>query len=93
MDMKENGRDVALKISRNKKFDFDNATVEIKILHTLKKLDPTDTQGVVKIIDSFPYRKHYVLVFELLDINLYRYITETPDFKGIKDSTMRSLTG
>jgi len=34
--MKEGGKDVALKISRNKKFDVDNANVEFKILTTLK---------------------------------------------------------
>ena len=91
--MKEGGCEVALKISRNKKFDVDNASVEIKILQALKKNDPTDKHGVVKIIDSFPFRKHYVLVFELLDVNLYRYITETPNFKGIPNSLMRKLTG
>lgn len=31
-DLKQNGVEVALKISRNKKFDIENAAVEIKIL-------------------------------------------------------------
>ena len=92
MDLKEGGREVALKISRNKKFDFDNASIEINILHTLKKADPTDKQGVVKIIDSFPFRKHYVLVFELLDVNLYRYMQEIPNFKGMDRGMFKSVT-
>jgi len=40
----------------------------------LKKEDPTDKHGVVRIIDSFPFRKHMVLVFELLGVNLYKYM-------------------
>ena len=64
--MKEGGRSVALKISRNKKFDYDNAQVEIKILNTLNKEDPSDQLGIVRLRESFPFRKHMVLVFELL---------------------------
>lgn len=55
-----------MKISRNKKFDVDNAEVEFKILKTLKEKDPTDKHGIVRIMDSFHFRKHVVLVFELL---------------------------
>lgn len=36
LDLKENGKYVALKISRNKKDDVDNAVVEYEILQTLK---------------------------------------------------------
>ena len=74
VDMKEGGKEVAVKISRNKKFDFENAQVEIKILETLKRKDPYGRQGVVRILDHFPFRKHMVLVFELLGMNLYRYM-------------------
>ena len=73
VDLKDGGKDVALKISRNKKFDVDNAQVEIKILESLKKKDSTDRYGVVRILDSFPFRKHMVIVCELLGANLYRY--------------------
>ena len=37
--MKEGGKEVAVKISRNKKFDVDNAMVEVRILETLKYKD------------------------------------------------------
>ena len=63
-----------MKISRNKKFDVDNAEVEYKILKTLKDHDPTDRHGVVRIIDCFHFRKHVVLVFELLGSNLYKHM-------------------
>jgi hypothetical protein len=36
IDIKDGGREVAVKISRNKKFDFDNASIEYKILSTIK---------------------------------------------------------
>jgi dual specificity protein kinase YAK1 len=73
-DIKDSGKEVAIKISRNKKFDFDNAMVEYKILNTIKQHDPTDSSGIVRVMDSFPFRKHYILVFELLGINLYKHI-------------------
>ena len=38
-DMWEGGKVVAVKISRNKKFDVDNAMVEVRILETLKNKD------------------------------------------------------
>lgn len=65
-DIKEGGRDVALKISRNKKFDTDNALVEHKLLLQLNEKDPANSKGVVRVLDCFPFRKHMVLVFELL---------------------------
>ena len=35
-DIKDGGKEVAIKISRNKKFDFDNASVEYRILCAIK---------------------------------------------------------
>jgi hypothetical protein len=72
--MKEGGKEVALKISRNKKFDFDNASVEFKILSKLKAKDPTDKYGVVRVIEYFPFRKHMVIVTELLGMNIYKFM-------------------
>jgi len=74
VDLKETGKDLALKISRNKKFDFENAQMEYKILQTLKKNDPSDGCGIVRVLGCFPFRKHMVLVTELLGINLYKYM-------------------
>ena len=73
-DMREGGKEVAVKISRNKKFDVDNAQVEVKILEALKSKDPQDRFGCVKILDNFHFRRHMVLVFEFLGTNLYRYM-------------------
>lgn len=73
IDMKEGGREVAVKISRNKQFDFDNGLVEYRILSTIKENDPTDSSGIVRVLDCFPFRKHMVLVFELLGENLFKH--------------------
>lgn len=40
------------------------------------------------MIDHFMFRSFYVIVFELLDISLYRYI-KAPDFKGINWEDLR----
>ena len=74
IDLKENGREVALKISRNKKFDTDNAQVEYKLLNLLKEKDPNDIRGVVRVLDCFSFRKHVVIVFELLGLNLFKHM-------------------
>ena len=42
------------------------------------------------MIDNFAFRSFYVIVFELLDINLYRYI-KAPQFKGMKREDLRKL--
>ncbi len=73
-DIKDGGKEVAVKISRNKKFDVDNASVEYKILCTIKQMDQNDSSGIVRVSDCFPFRKHMVLVFEFLGKNLYKHM-------------------
>ena len=85
--MKENGRSVAVKISKNKKQDTDNASVEAKLLTRILGKDP-DRYGIVKMYDSFYFRRHFVIVFELLDINLYSYIKQ-PGFRGMNKDLLR----
>lgn len=59
LDYKEGGKEVAIKISRNKKFDVDNAKVEIKILEALRAKEG-EKYGIVRIYDHFTFRKHQV---------------------------------
>ena len=82
MDMKDsNKRLVAAKIGKNKKFDIDNAQVEIKFLQKLKAgmNDPHNCNcigkdRIVEYLDSFKFRQHVVIIFEILHFNLYKYI-------------------
>jgi dual specificity tyrosine-phosphorylation-regulated kinase 2/3/4 len=65
---------VALKILRNKKRLFKQGLIEAAILQTLKQNDQEDKRNVVSIIDSFVFRKHLILSFEMLSMNLYEFI-------------------
>lgn len=68
---------VAAKISKNKKFDVDNANVEIKILNKLQSYTSNiDNEGfdcLVQMIDSFRFRQHVLIIFECLSLNLYNF--------------------
>ena len=87
IDMKDGGRSVAVKISKNKKQDTDNASVEAKLLARILGKDP-DKYGIVKMFDSFYFRRHFIIAFELLDINLYKYIKQ-PGFRGMNKDLLR----
>ena len=68
---------VAIKISKNKKFDVDNALVEIKILKKLGAEGQDDDEGrqqIVEMLDSFRFRQHVVIIFECLGHNLYKFM-------------------
>lgn len=82
---------MALKISRNKKFDTDNAHVEFKLLQTLNTRDPHDQKGVVRVLDSFSFRKHVVLVFELLGVNLYKHLHKNLEKTGLEKKQIKDI--
>jgi len=87
--MKNDGNDVAIKISRNRNKDIVNAQVEVRILKQILGKFP-DRHNIVKMIDSFQFRGYFFIVFELLEINLYRYIKD-PSFTGIKKEYLRKI--
>ena len=71
-----NRKIIAAKIGKNKKFDVDNANVEIKFLKQLNGGFPGDDEGraqIVEYFDSFKFRQHIVIIFEMLHFNLYKY--------------------
>jgi dual specificity tyrosine-phosphorylation-regulated kinase 2/3/4 len=65
---------VAVKISKNKKFDVDNANVEIRLLKKLMEGEGDGRNRIVEYLDSFKFRQHVVIVFEILHFNLYKYM-------------------
>lgn len=73
---------VALKIIRNKKRFHHQAGVELKILSYLKEHDPDDVNNIIRIKDYAIFRKHLIIGFELLNINLYEFIKNN-NFRGI----------
>ena len=65
---------VALKILKNKKRLYKQGLVESKLIYTLNLADPDDKKNIVKRLDHFVFRKHLILTFELLSVNLYDFI-------------------
>lgn len=63
--------------------------MEAKLLTRILGKDP-DRYGIVKMYDSFFFRRHYVIVFELLEMNLYKYIKQ-PGFRGMRKELLRQL--
>lgn len=67
----KNKSDVALKIIRNEKRFHRQAQEEIRILEHLRKQDVTNRNNVVHMLETFSFRNHICITFELLSINLY----------------------
>ena len=87
LDHKHN-EPVALKVLRNQKRLHKQGLIEAGILQSLKERDPDDKRNVVRIVDSFTFRKHLILVFELLSINLYDFLKRN-NFGGVSESLVR----
>ena len=73
---------VALKILRSKKKLYHQGMVEAKMLKFIKDHDTEGRAHIVKIVDYFLFRKHIMIVTELLSINLYTFL-EKNNFQGI----------
>lgn len=63
-----------LKILRNKKRLYKQGLIEAKILEQLHDADPEDKKNIIRIKEKFVFRKHLILSFELLSMNLYEFI-------------------
>ena len=68
------GEIVALKILRNKKRLYKQGLIEASILEKLRLQDPEDKKNIVRIIETLVFRKHLILSFEILSMNLYEFI-------------------
>lgn len=79
---------VAVKVLRNEKRLHKQGLIEAGILKSLNVKDPDDKQGIIRIIDSFMFRKHLVLTFEMLSINLYDFLRRN-NFEGVSESLVR----
>lgn len=81
---------VALKIVRNEKRFHRQAQEEIRILVHLKKQDVNDYYKIVHIYDSFEFRHHQCITFELLSMNLYE-LTKRNRFSGFSLQLVRKF--
>ncbi|GBF94279.1 dual-specificity tyrosine-(Y)-phosphorylation regulated kinase [Raphidocelis subcapitata] len=78
----------ALKIIRNKKRFHHQAQVELKVLQHLRSHDPEDAHNVIHIAESFTFRGHLCITFEMLSINLYEFIKQN-NFAGLSLNLVR----
>ncbi|KAJ3405574.1 Dual specificity tyrosine-phosphorylation-regulated kinase [Chytriomyces hyalinus] len=81
---------VALKIIRNKKRFEKQGTVEVKVLDRLRKEDADNTNNLVHMLDSFYFRGHLCITFELLGTNLYEWV-RSGGFRGIHMGVLKTM--
>ena len=81
----------AVKIVRNKKRFNQQATVEIKILQTLRENETEGKNHVVKIKNYFVFRNHICMTFEQLNMNLYELLHQN-NFQGFSSSLIHTFT-
>lgn len=72
---------MALKILKNKKRLYKQGLVEAKLVKHLNDHDPEDKKNIIKRLDQFVFRKHLIITFEMLSVNLYEFI-KMNNFQG-----------
>mmetsp|Transcript_20328 Transcript_20328/g.37723 ORF Transcript_20328/g.37723 Transcript_20328/m.37723 type:complete len:626 (-) Transcript_20328:336-2213(-) len=82
--------DVAIKIIKSKHAFMVQAQTEIRLLELTLQKDDNDSQNVVRLLDTFVYRKHQCLVFEMLSYNLYELLKNTK-FRGVSLALVRKF--
>jgi len=84
------GMHVALKIVRNEKRFHRQAQEEIRILEHLRKQDKDNTFNCIHMFESFSFRNHICITFELLSMNLYELIKKNK-FAGFSLQLVRKF--
>jgi dual specificity tyrosine-phosphorylation-regulated kinase 2/3/4 len=72
------GREVAVKVNRNSEADHKSSRTEVQVLKALNRAeeDHSYRNRTVTFFESFLFRSHYCLVFELLGRNVYSLLKE-----------------
>eukprot|EP00928_Gymnodinium_smaydae_P073408 TRINITY_DN56615_c0_g1_i1.p1 TRINITY_DN56615_c0_g1~~TRINITY_DN56615_c0_g1_i1.p1 ORF type:complete len:465 (-),score=82.56 TRINITY_DN56615_c0_g1_i1:16-1374(-) len=83
---------VAVKMMRASAMMSKTAEREIEILELLKRIDPTNQSNIVKLTDTFDYRKHTCLVFECMHDDLRGALKKYTQNKGMTLSAVKSFT-
>eukprot|EP00824_Muranothrix_gubernata_P010454 TRINITY_DN2348_c0_g1_i3.p1 TRINITY_DN2348_c0_g1~~TRINITY_DN2348_c0_g1_i3.p1 ORF type:complete len:640 (-),score=83.71 TRINITY_DN2348_c0_g1_i3:564-2264(-) len=81
---------VAMKIIKSKKPFFQQAKTEIELLEDIRRKDPYDQCFLVRLKETFIFRNHQCLVFELLSYNLYDLLRNTK-FAGVSLNLIRKF--
>ncbi|KAJ3127472.1 dual specificity protein kinase yak1 [Physocladia obscura] len=80
---------VAVKVIKNKPAYYNQSLVEVAILDILNnRWDRSDKYHIVYMKDTFVYRNHLCIVFEMLSVNLYELIKQN-SFRGLSLSLVK----
>ncbi|KAJ3321478.1 dual specificity protein kinase yak1 [Boothiomyces sp. JEL0866] len=80
---------IALKVIKNKPAYYNQSRVEVAILDLLNnQYDPNGKHHIVKMKDSFVFRNHLCIAFEMLSVNLYELIKQN-QFRGLSTNLIR----
>ena len=80
---------VALKIIQP---DYKHGCIEAEVLKRLNSSDSEDTQRlIVRMLDTFIFKKHLCIAFELLEMNLLQFLKRN-NYKGVAMATIQSIT-
>ncbi|RCH91349.1 dual specificity protein kinase yak1 [Rhizopus stolonifer] len=80
---------VAIKVIKNKPAYTKQSLIEVEILNHLNRYDdPDDEHNIIRLKESFVYKQHLCIVFELLSVNLYELIKQN-HFKGLSTNLVR----
>lgn len=82
---------VALKMVRNEERFHRQAQEEVRILRKLKDQDKDNNMNIIHMFDSFTFRNHMCITFELLSINLYELIKRNK-FQGFSLQLVRKFS-
>ncbi|KAI9102409.1 kinase-like protein [Phlyctochytrium arcticum] len=69
-------RKVAIKVIRAVQKYRDASKVEIRVLNTLKANDPQNRKQCIHLEETFDYRNHICMVFELLSQSVFDFLKE-----------------
>ena len=68
------GKNVAIKVIRAVQKYRDASQIEIRVLQCLRQHDPLNRYQCVQLLESFDFRNHICIVFDLLDCSVFDFL-------------------
>jgi dual specificity tyrosine-phosphorylation-regulated kinase 2/3/4 len=80
---------IAIKIIRNERRFHKQAVQEVKILDLIRRQDKKNNHNLIHMKDSFTFRGHLCITFEMMHCDLYASLKEG-GFRGVDKPTLRA---